>query len=207
MHVLIGSWFCPGLNKLEDLNLSFTSVTDNGLKRLSGLTNLKSLNLDARQITDAGLANLTSKCFLVYLLCLSFMYIHLFVFLYLVLLYESFCICTEGTVYCWESINNKSLIWPRIWPIIFYYFSFYFLLFFLKIFYISNTAACQSSLSCFFWMISSIFRVDHLIFSANDRLFISKYPFSPLPCLFVTCYLETTNLLYWIGSTQVLYWG
>jgi len=41
--------------------LSFTTVTDHGLKRLSGLTQLKSLNLDARQITDAGLANLTSK--------------------------------------------------------------------------------------------------------------------------------------------------
>lgn len=66
MHALIGSCFYLGLNKLEDLNLSFTSVTDYGLKRLSGLTHLKSLNLDARQITDAGLANLTSKHLLAY---------------------------------------------------------------------------------------------------------------------------------------------
>lgn len=53
----------PGLTNLENLNLSFTSVTDSGLKKLSGLTSLKSLNLDSRQITDAGLAVLTSKYF------------------------------------------------------------------------------------------------------------------------------------------------
>lgn len=101
MLVLIGSCFCTGLSKLEDLNLSFTSVTDNGLKRLSGLRHLKSLNLDARQITDAGLANLTSKHFLAHA-CISAMY-----FFYVdspetyfksVLLYERFCICIKGTL-------------------------------------------------------------------------------------------------------------
>ncbi|KAK2982825.1 hypothetical protein RJ640_021315 [Escallonia rubra] len=48
-----------GLVNLESLNLSFTVVTDGGLRKLSGLSSLKSLNLDARQITDAGLAALT----------------------------------------------------------------------------------------------------------------------------------------------------
>lgn len=43
------------------MNLSFTDVTDGGLRKLSGLSSLKSLNLDARQITDIGLAALTSK--------------------------------------------------------------------------------------------------------------------------------------------------
>ena len=55
--------FLVGLTKLESLNLSFTLVTDSGLKKLCGLTSLKSLNLDARQITDAGLAAITSKHF------------------------------------------------------------------------------------------------------------------------------------------------
>lgn len=50
-----------GLCKLESINLSFTVVTDGGLRELSGLTSLKSLNLDARHVTDAGLAALTSK--------------------------------------------------------------------------------------------------------------------------------------------------
>lgn len=56
--------FCPivlGIPHLENLNLSFTLVTDGGLRKLSGLTSLRSLNLDARQITDAGLTALTSK--------------------------------------------------------------------------------------------------------------------------------------------------
>lgn len=48
---------------MESLNLSFTVVTDGGLRKLSGLSSLKSLNLDARQITDAGLAALTSKTY------------------------------------------------------------------------------------------------------------------------------------------------
>lgn len=51
-----------GLTNLESLNLSFTVVTDGGLKKLSGLSSLKSLNLDARHVTDVGLAALTSKC-------------------------------------------------------------------------------------------------------------------------------------------------
>lgn len=55
----------PGLKNLENLNLSFTLVTDSSMKKLSGLTSLKSLNLDARQITDAGLAVITSMDFLV----------------------------------------------------------------------------------------------------------------------------------------------
>lgn len=50
-----------GLIHLESLNLSFTLVTDSGLKKLSGLTSLRSLNLDVRNVTDAGLAVLTSK--------------------------------------------------------------------------------------------------------------------------------------------------
>ena len=50
-----------GLCNLESINLSFTVVTDGGLRKLSGLSSIKSLNLDTRQITDAGLAALTSK--------------------------------------------------------------------------------------------------------------------------------------------------
>ena len=50
-----------GLCNLENINLSFTSVSDSGLRRLSGLTSLKSLNLDNRQITDVGISALTSK--------------------------------------------------------------------------------------------------------------------------------------------------
>lgn len=46
---------------MEDLNLSFTLVTDNGLKNLSGLASLKSLSLDAPQITDYGLLSLIGK--------------------------------------------------------------------------------------------------------------------------------------------------
>jgi hypothetical protein len=42
------------------MNLSFTLVTDIGLKKISGLNSLKSLNLDNRQLTDHGLAALTS---------------------------------------------------------------------------------------------------------------------------------------------------
>ncbi|KAB2629274.1 F-box/LRR-repeat protein 16-like [Pyrus ussuriensis x Pyrus communis] len=59
------------LTLLKNLELSDTevgsnglrhlSVTDSGLKRLSGLTSLKSLNLDARQISDAGLAAITNS--------------------------------------------------------------------------------------------------------------------------------------------------
>lgn len=53
--------FVLGLKNLEDLNLKFTLVTDDGLKMLSGLAGLKSLNLDVRQIADSGLAFLTGK--------------------------------------------------------------------------------------------------------------------------------------------------
>lgn len=50
-----------GLSNLESINLSFTVVTDSGLRKLSGLTSLRTLNLDARHVTDAGLSALTSK--------------------------------------------------------------------------------------------------------------------------------------------------
>lgn len=50
-----------GLANLESINLSFTGVSDSGLRKLSALTSLKSLNLDARHITDAGLSALTSR--------------------------------------------------------------------------------------------------------------------------------------------------
>lgn len=53
--------FILGLAKLEELNLKFTLVTDDGLQNLTGLTRLKSLNLDVRQITDSSLAVLTGK--------------------------------------------------------------------------------------------------------------------------------------------------
>lgn len=52
-----------GLKNLKSINLSFTLVNDNGLKRLSGLTSIKYLNLDSRNITDAGLAALTCMFF------------------------------------------------------------------------------------------------------------------------------------------------
>jgi hypothetical protein len=42
------------------MNLSFTLITDIGLKKIGGFSSLKSLNLDNRQITDHGLASLTS---------------------------------------------------------------------------------------------------------------------------------------------------
>jgi hypothetical protein len=42
------------------MNLSFTLITDIGLKKIAGLNSLKSINLDNRQITDNGLAALTS---------------------------------------------------------------------------------------------------------------------------------------------------
>lgn len=54
--------FLVGLSSLEKINLSFTVVSDSGLRKLCGLSSLKSLNLDAYQITDAGLATLTSMC-------------------------------------------------------------------------------------------------------------------------------------------------
>ncbi|MBA0779462.1 hypothetical protein Gotri_003712 [Gossypium trilobum] len=58
--ITAGDVLSGSLCKLESINLSFTVVSDGGLRELSGLTSLKSLNLDARQITDAGLAALTS---------------------------------------------------------------------------------------------------------------------------------------------------
>lgn len=51
------------MKKLENLNLSFTRVSDRGLGRIAGLVSLTSLNLDTREVTDAGLAALTSKGF------------------------------------------------------------------------------------------------------------------------------------------------
>ena len=65
--------FLIGLSNLEKINLSFTMVSDDGLRMLCGLSSLKSLNLDARQITDTGLANLTSTCLKLHwrLVCLS----------------------------------------------------------------------------------------------------------------------------------------
>jgi hypothetical protein len=50
--------FSAGLHNLRSINLSFTSVTDTGPKKISGLTSLKPLNLDNRQITGTGLASL-----------------------------------------------------------------------------------------------------------------------------------------------------
>lgn len=61
LSLIIVCLLLVGLVKLESINLSFTVVTDSGLRKLSGLSSLKSLNLDARQITDTGLAALTSK--------------------------------------------------------------------------------------------------------------------------------------------------
>ncbi|KAI9126766.1 hypothetical protein K1719_002362 [Acacia pycnantha] len=49
-----------GLSSLEKINLSFTMISDGGLRKLSGFSSLKSLNLDACQITDFGLEALTS---------------------------------------------------------------------------------------------------------------------------------------------------
>ncbi|KAI5014368.1 hypothetical protein ZWY2020_055758 [Hordeum vulgare] len=49
-----------GLRNLHSMNLSFTVITDIGLKKIAGLNSLKSLNLDNRQITDNGLAALTT---------------------------------------------------------------------------------------------------------------------------------------------------
>lgn len=43
---------------LEDLGLGYTSVTDDGLRYLTGLKNLKQLNLEGDKITDAGLATI-----------------------------------------------------------------------------------------------------------------------------------------------------
>lgn len=55
-----------GLRNLQSINLSFTLVTDIGLKKISGLSSLKSLNLDNRQITDTGLAALTSMLLILF---------------------------------------------------------------------------------------------------------------------------------------------
>lgn len=67
MSVLISAFmlltYYIGLSNLESINLSFTVVTDTGLRKLSGLTSLRTLNLDARHVTDAGLSALTSKSF------------------------------------------------------------------------------------------------------------------------------------------------
>lgn len=63
MVLFVSLLYFLGLLNLESINLSFTLVTDAGLKKLSGLSSLKSLNLDARQITDVGLAALASKQF------------------------------------------------------------------------------------------------------------------------------------------------
>ncbi|AQK72586.1 Regulatory subunit [Zea mays] len=49
-----------GLRNLQSINLSFTLVTDIGVKKISVLNSLKSVNLDNRQITDVGLAALIS---------------------------------------------------------------------------------------------------------------------------------------------------
>ncbi|KAA3470552.1 leucine-rich repeat-containing G-protein coupled receptor 4-like [Gossypium australe] len=63
-------WFMweIGLTHLETLNLSFTLVTDSGLKKLSGLTalkfdwtgfkNLQSLEICGGGLTDAGVKNI-----------------------------------------------------------------------------------------------------------------------------------------------------
>lgn len=58
-----------GLTNLKSLNLSFTSVSDSGMRRIAGIVSLTSLNLDSRQITDAGLVALTSKNLSIYRCC------------------------------------------------------------------------------------------------------------------------------------------
>lgn len=58
---IVVALFFVGLTSLESINLSFTRVTDIGMRKLSRISSLKSLNLDAGQITDTGLAALTGK--------------------------------------------------------------------------------------------------------------------------------------------------
>ena len=62
------------MKKLENLNLSFTNVSDRGLGRIAGLISLTALNLDTRQVTDAGLSVLTCKSLLsIYMIsCVGF---------------------------------------------------------------------------------------------------------------------------------------
>lgn len=68
VNLIILDFYCIflGLNNLQSINLSFSMVSDNGLRKLAGLTSLKSLNLDARQITDAGISALTSRSSIYY---------------------------------------------------------------------------------------------------------------------------------------------
>jgi len=58
---IVVALFYVGLSSLESINLSFTPVTDIGMRKLSRLSSLKSLNIDAGQITDTGLAALTGE--------------------------------------------------------------------------------------------------------------------------------------------------
>lgn len=48
------------LTELTELNLSNSSITDEGLKSLSKLTHLRSLDLAGTKVTDAGMKHLTS---------------------------------------------------------------------------------------------------------------------------------------------------
>lgn len=63
---------CVGLSNLETVNLSFTQISDGGLKKLSGLTALKSLNVDTKFVTDIGLVALTCKFLLIFTIVQNF---------------------------------------------------------------------------------------------------------------------------------------
>jgi hypothetical protein len=56
-----------GLTTLQQLDLSYTKVTDAGLAHLKGLTGLQYLDLSCTQVTDAGLAHLKGLTGLQYL--------------------------------------------------------------------------------------------------------------------------------------------
>lgn len=48
----------PGLKNMQALNLSYTKLTDAGLKELAGLKSLRWLSLHRTRVTAAGIAAL-----------------------------------------------------------------------------------------------------------------------------------------------------